>query len=194
VRPQGPNNAEIGTDLHSPLLPPVSPEVEFRDFIHLVLIALSSRAKEGQQPVRPIGIVSSTRPTPDPPPSGEEPGLISLAGAETRGDFDLVHGVPISASFAEDRATSPLMGYAGDRERVILRAAAERHGDCVTNCDPRRQIDVVIGVARVGNEPVAALGQNARAPWVDGLDAVSLLSGREITGSDEHQAHDGGSQ
>src|SRR6516165_9715995 len=99
-------------------------------------------------------------------------GSVLLARPVARGDVDLVHSAPIAAGFAEDRTVATLVGYAGDRKREFLRAAAECHGDRVTNRDPRRQIDVMIGFAGAGNEPAAALGQHPRAAGLDSLDAI----------------------
>src|SRR5215467_14784976 len=103
-----------------------------------------------------------------PPPRGS----VLLARPVAWGDVDLVHSASIAAGFAEDRAVATLVGYAGDRKRVFLRAAAECHGDRVTNRHPRRQIDVVVSVAGAGNQPASALGQHARAAGLDSLDAI----------------------
>ena len=75
-----------------------------------------------------------------------------------RRDIDLVDLVPIAIRSVEDCAMEPFFGDPGNRERVFLGAAAECDGDRVTDRDLRRQVDVMISIAGVGNEPVAAFG------------------------------------
>src|SRR6266481_532818 len=108
-----------------------------------------------------------------------------------RGDVDLVHLVPISVRFAKNRTMAAFRGDPGDRERILLGAAAEGEGQRIANRDPRWQVDVVISLAGAGHDPVATFGQHTRAPRLYRLDGTGLTgSGSAESKGAEQEARD----
>ena len=102
--------------------------------------------------------------------------------------------MPIAVCFAKNRALVALERNPGNEKPKLLGMAAERHGNRVADRNPRRQADVLIRIAGTGDEPVAALGQHARAAWLDGLNVVGLpRRGRADNRGGEQQARNPGS-
>jgi hypothetical protein len=95
-----------------------------------------------------------------------------------RGDVDLVHLVPVSVCLAENRAMAAFGGDPGNRERVLLGAAAEGEGQRIAHRDPRWQIYVLISLAGAGHHPIATLGQHTRASRLYRLDGTGLRRSR----------------
>jgi hypothetical protein len=80
--------------------------------------------------------------------------------------------VSISLGFAENRAMLPLQVDPCDRKDIILGVAAKAKGESVPDRDPGRHANVLIRLARRGDEPTAAFRQHPRGIRCDGLDVV----------------------
>jgi hypothetical protein len=99
--------------------------------------------------------------------------------------------VPISVCFAENRAMAAFGGDPGNRERVLLGAAAEGEGERIAHRDPRWQVYVVISLAGAGHDPVATLGEHTRASRLYRLDGIGLRgSAAAESKGDEQEARE----
>src|SRR5215470_17577433 len=103
----------------------------------------------------------------------------------TWGNIDLVHSVAIALGFAENCRPLSVQVNPRDRERIVLGVTSIAKSDRIAHLDPRRQADVLIGLAGGGNKPTAAFGQHPRGARRDSLDIASRGSA-ETTDDDRN--------
>jgi hypothetical protein len=153
---------------------------------------LNTAASHRQAPPFAHAYCAAIRPTVDLCRAPDASALLTRPMAPS--DVDLVHSVPITLSFAENRAALPLQVDPRDRKRIILGVATKTKGDRIADGDPGRQADVLIGLAGGGDNPTTAFGQHPGGAWCDGLDVASpgfaKTEGNEQNGRHSHPVED----